>query len=156
MHAEPGDLFVETWLNGNYQLAAATAVARNTGTCAIAPAVDITGKSRPIGAGLRHRGLRVRHAALVGDYNHDNIVDAADYSVWRDTFGSTTNLAADGDGSGKVDAGDFTVWKNYFATGSGGGGALFAVPEPTAATLAIFAMAVFLAAWFVAAARRLC
>ena len=28
----------------------------------------------------------------VGDYNHDGIVDAADYTVWRDSLSSTTDL----------------------------------------------------------------
>ena len=26
---------------------------------------------------------------IVGDYNHNGIVDAADYTVWRDTLGQT-------------------------------------------------------------------
>ena len=30
-------------------------------------------------------------------YNRDSIVDAADYTVWRDTIGSTTNLRANCD-----------------------------------------------------------
>ena len=34
---------------------------------------------------------------LPGDYNFDGIVDAADYTVWVDTKGSTTDLRADGD-----------------------------------------------------------
>src|SRR5262249_39970448 len=34
-------------------------------------------------------------APLPGDYNGDGIVDAADYTVWTDSLGSTTNLAAD-------------------------------------------------------------
>ncbi len=29
-------------------------------------------------------------AGLAGDYNHDGVVDAADYTVWRDTLGSTS------------------------------------------------------------------
>ena len=37
-------------------------------------------------------------SVLTGDYNHDGIVSAADYTVWRDTLGSTTDLRADGDG----------------------------------------------------------
>lgn len=54
---------------------------------------------------------------LKGDYNFDNVVDAADYTVWRDSLGSTSNLAADGDHNGVVDAGDHAVWAaNYGAT----------------------------------------
>ena len=30
------------------------------------------------------------------------MVDAADYSVWRDTLGSTNDLRADGNGDGQV------------------------------------------------------
>lgn len=43
---------------------------------------------------------------LPGDYNHNLIVDAADYTVWRDTFGSTVDLRADmsGDTVGVPDA----------------------------------------------------
>ncbi len=49
-----------------------------------------------------------------GDYNGDGNVDAADYTVWRDNLGSTSNLDADGDGSGTVDAADYTVWTSNF------------------------------------------
>ena len=49
-----------------------------------------------------------------GDYNGDHLVDSADYSVWRHTLGSTTNLAADGDGSGKIDDGDLEFWSKHF------------------------------------------
>src|SRR4029078_4937754 len=36
--------------------------------------------------------------ALPGDFNHDHIVDAADYSVWRDSLGQKgLILPADGD-----------------------------------------------------------
>jgi hypothetical protein len=34
---------------------------------------------------------------VVGDYKDNGIVDADDCTVWRDSLGSTTNLAADGD-----------------------------------------------------------
>ena len=57
---------------------------------------------------------------LAGDYNHSGIVDAADYTLWRDTLGSTTNLTADGNGNGVIDAGDYDLWK-----------ANAAVPEPS-------------------------
>ena len=58
---------------------------------------------------------------LPGDYNFNGIVDAADYSVWRDTLGSTTDLRADGTASGVVDVKDFFVWKENFGATLGGG-----------------------------------
>jgi hypothetical protein len=76
---------------------------------------------------------------LPGDYNGDGAVDAADYTVWRDTFGQMgSGLAADGDNSGTVDELDYDVWKNGF--GVGGAGALegfVRVPEPAAIWLLV-------------------
>jgi hypothetical protein len=72
-------------------------------------------------------------SGLAGDYNNNGIVDAADYTVWRDSLGSTTNLVADGDGNHVVDAADYNLWKSNFGSHSGSGaGATAAVPEPTA------------------------
>ena len=49
-----------------------------------------------------------------GDYNQDGVADAADYSVWRDTLGSTSDLRADGNDDGVVDALDRDLWaQNY-------------------------------------------
>ena len=30
----------------------------------------------------------------------------------KNTFGSTTNAAADGNGNGRVDAADYTIWRD--------------------------------------------
>jgi enterochelin esterase-like enzyme len=69
---------------------------------------------------------------LVGDYNGNGSVDAADYTVWRDSLGSTANLAADGNGSGSIDIADYEVWQSNFGNHSGSGaGANAAVPEPS-------------------------
>src|SRR5262249_30108909 len=48
-----------------------------------------------------------------GDYNGNHVVDAADYTVWRDALGQTVAVGtgADGDGSAAVDAGDYNFWK---------------------------------------------
>ena len=78
---------------------------------------------------------------LVGDYNQNGTVDAADYTVWRNTLGqSGTGLAADGNGSGTIDAGDYNVWKLHFGETDGAGSAgastsQTAVPEPASLQL---------------------
>ncbi|HEY4234482.1 MAG TPA: hypothetical protein VGM76_13700, partial [Lacipirellulaceae bacterium] len=68
-------------------------------------------------------GGSVDYATLNGDFNHDGTVDAADYTVWRDSLGSTFNLAADGNGNGMIDAGDYGVWTGHFGTVLPGAGA---------------------------------
>ena len=58
----------------------------------------------------------------MGDYNQNGVVDAADYTVWRDTLGQVgAGLAADGNGSGSIDAGDYDIWQANFAHTVGGG-----------------------------------
>ncbi|MEO0529180.1 MAG: hypothetical protein AAF266_01250 [Planctomycetota bacterium] len=79
-----------------------------------------------------------------GDYNYDGVVDAADYTVWRDADGTTgIGLAADGDLDGDVDADDHAVWvANY------GSNAVVAtaVPVPAAAVLTAITLASSMAA----------
>jgi hypothetical protein len=55
-----------------------------------------------------------RPVILVGDYNGDGAVDAADYVVWRDNLGSTINLIADGNNNDVVDEADYGMWRNNF------------------------------------------
>jgi GH35 family endo-1,4-beta-xylanase len=78
--------------------------------------------------------------ASVGDYNGDGLVNAADYTVWRDTLGSATDLRADGNGNGIIDAGDCNTWTTHFGQSFSGGGSA-AVPEPGALVLAALAIA---------------
>ena len=78
---------------------------------------------------------------LPGDYNHDGVVDAADYVVWRNSVGSTVNLAADGNNDGVVNSSDYTYWRQRVGqtagSGSGSGADLSpgSVPEPCTALL---------------------
>jgi hypothetical protein len=54
---------------------------------------------------------------LLGDYNLNGVVDAADYVVWRKTLGGTNVSAysgADGDGDTTIDQDDYVVWRTHF------------------------------------------
>jgi hypothetical protein len=77
--------------------------------------------------------LAVVAAPLAGDYNDDGIVDAADYTVWRDNLGRELSLSNETASLGVVDDEDYDAWKaNFGATGSTSGQAsLAAVPEPS-------------------------
>jgi hypothetical protein len=74
--------------------------------------------------------------ALTGDYNGNGVVDAADYTVWRNSLGQMgSGLAADGDGDSMIDADDYDVWKSQFGQVAPGAGAgslgSESVPEPS-------------------------
>jgi hypothetical protein len=75
---------------------------------------------------------------LPGDYNANGQVDAADYTVWRNTLGSTTDLRADGTGPGGmpdqvINHLDYAFWKQRYSDPAGSGVSfdeLAHVPEP--------------------------
>ncbi|MGI9455960.1 MAG: hypothetical protein ACR2NU_05325, partial [Aeoliella sp.] len=81
--------------------------------------------------------VRVIYASLPEnpDFNGDGVVDAADYTEWRDSLGAEgIGLAADGDGNGIVDIEDYQIWKANFGTVIGASSAASntnAVPEPS-------------------------
>jgi hypothetical protein len=59
-----------------------------------------------------------------GDYNNNGIVDAADYTLWRDTLGQAVlndGDGADGNMDGQIDQGDYDYWKGQFGTVTKGG-----------------------------------
>jgi hypothetical protein len=74
-----------------------------------------------------------------GDYNSNGIVDAADYTTWRNHLGQSFVLANENPSAatpGVVDEEDYVFWKaNFGAGGSGGGSAASVksapVPEPS-------------------------
>ncbi len=54
-----------------------------------------------------------------GDYNRNGLVTAADYSVWKSSFGSAGAYAADGNGDGVVNLADYTIWRNNLGGNDG-------------------------------------
>src|SRR5690606_35450399 len=82
-------------------------------------------------------------APVLGDYNGNGVVDAADYTEWRDTLDANVpnGTGADGSGNGIIDQADYAIWKNNFGDGGPGVGAAV-VPEPTTAATIVGAMVI--------------
>jgi hypothetical protein len=75
-------------------------------------------------------------AVLPGDYNADNVVDAADYTVWRNHLsGAAGTLPNDVDG-GVIGTAQYARWKANYGTALGGSSAAISVPEPGALSYA--------------------
>jgi hypothetical protein len=96
-----------------------------------------SGASQFTGIGIVGKNLVLLAAASqTGDYNQDGVVDAADYTVWRDKLGTNGSLPNDPIG-GTIGAAQYQQWKANF--GAGGAGAVAtAVPEPTTACFLLF------------------
>lgn len=92
------------------------------------------GRTLYITAGRSLYGIELNvPSPALGDFDGDGQVTAADYTVWRDTFGSVENLSADADGSKMIDDADFAIWKLHFgeSLGSGSLAERLSVPEPS-------------------------
>ena len=55
---------------------------------------------------------------LPGDFNINGVVDAADYTIWRNNLGAPTDAALNGNGDATpgVGAGDYSLWKSNFGS----------------------------------------
>ena len=94
--------------------------------------------------------------AMAGDFNFNGRVDAADYTLWRNSLGQTGGgLAADADGNRTIDANDYSLWKTHFgeSLGSGVGNVSnllttgdAAVPEPSGVLLSLVGLIAMIAA----------
>lgn len=72
-----------------------------------------------------------------GDFNSDGLIDGSDFLQWQRTFGSTTELGADGSGNGTVDTADLNLWRVSY--GPSADPIAFTVPEPSTPQLAALA-----------------
>jgi hypothetical protein len=112
--------------------------------------IDFTDPERPDSQNTLFEDALVEYVmfdvGVTGDYNGDGAVNAADYTVWRDTRNSTTNSAADGNNDGVVDTVDYGIWKANFGASAGSAAGLdfTAVPEPTLFFYGAFGLPVIL------------
>jgi hypothetical protein len=86
-------------------------------------------------------------SGIAGDYNHNGVVDMADYVLWRNTKGQTgSGLAADGNNDNVVNDLDYSFWRARFGNTSGSGSGLggAAVPEPGLLSLIVCAIGALL------------
>jgi hypothetical protein len=80
-------------------------------------------------------------AGLIGDYNNDGKVNAADYTVWRNNLGGDESLLGsnrDPANSGNIGQDDYDSWKARFgetSPPSSGGASAVGVPEPASFVL---------------------
>lgn len=117
--------------------------------------IDLVEVTWPV-SGLKQRFVDVlpnstlyARERLLGDFNGDSTVDAADYTIWRDSSGSVgIGLAADtvgpeGRPDGVVDQLDLMSWRaNFgFTISAPAPPATASVPEPTALAICIAALA---------------
>jgi hypothetical protein len=71
---------------------------------------------------------------LAGDYDDNGVVDAADYTIFRDNLGGDSAvLNGNGSGAMTVVPEDYLRWKSNF--GNSANGAAVAVPEPSCIVL---------------------
>ena len=89
----------------------------------------------------------LRASQVIGDYNADGVVDASDYTVWRDSIGQSVAApfaGADGDGDGVITQGDYNVWRDQFGRelaelSQVASSLSAAVPEPGGSCMALLA-----------------
>jgi hypothetical protein len=91
-------------------------------------------------------------ARLPRDYNGDGVVDAADYTVWRDSRGQKGDtLVADSNGPDGVPDGivshwDYFFWKAHFGDAQDTVGGAASVPDPPTIYLMLIGSALLLLA----------
>jgi hypothetical protein len=91
---------------------------------------------------------------IPGDYNGDDVVDAADYVIWRKNLGQPVAMngdGADGNENGTVDPDDYNVWRTNFGRviqgPASGAGQSAAVPEPATSGMVLTAELLALGCW---------
>jgi uncharacterized protein YjbI with pentapeptide repeats len=79
--------------------------------------------------------LTAAEPILAGDYNSDGVVDAADYTVWRDNVEAPAGTLPNDPNAGPIGAAQYASWRDNYGRSSLADAP--AVPEPATRLLAI-------------------
>jgi hypothetical protein len=90
---------------------------------------------------FNQRFLQTGPPVLEGDYNQDGVVDAADYTVWRNHLGAPAGTLPNDTSGAAIGLVQYNSWKANYGNTGGSGSASFvanatAVPEPSTFLLA--------------------
>lgn len=80
-------------------------------------------------------------AGLPGDYNEDGLVDAADYTLWRDNLGQPAGTLANDTDGGSIGTAQYATWKANYGNSLGPGSGE-SVPEPASLAVLLVASAI--------------
>jgi hypothetical protein len=145
----PSDLYLDT-VSSEYQSTSYSVTVPNFGTPVVSVdfTVGVIAPSTTPGQMTGNATVYIDDVSLdlalptTTDFNGDGIVDAADYTVWRDSMGMTGVEAftlGDGDGNGAVELADYELWVSQFGQSVpvGPGLGAVSVPEPGAAMVLV-------------------
>lgn len=76
---------------------------------------------------------------LAGDFNQDGVVDAADYTLWRDNIGAAAGTLPNDTVGGLIGMQQYTLWRDNYGNASFTSNSQ-SVPEPGSQLLAIFCL----------------
>jgi hypothetical protein len=80
---------------------------------------------------------------LLGDYNQNGTIDAADYTVWRDLFLVDDAILPNDPTPNVIDESDYEYWKDHFGESlNDPGGAAVSVPEANSGALLLIGLGV--------------
>lgn len=101
---------------------------------------------------LDNVGVTGLTVGLPGDYNEDGVVDAGDYTVWKDALGQSIALPNEDPAAstpGVVDAEDYSFWKSQFGASlaSSDSKQSDSIPEPSALFLISVLLGVQMTRW---------
>jgi hypothetical protein len=137
------DVFVAPGSNYNIK---APSLALNSGTATQAPSVDLIGAPRPQGSGIDIGALE--RPTLLADFDNNQIVNAADLTIWRNNFGRTAGASrgtGDANDDDRVDGTDFLIWQRQLGFSNATANAA-AIPEP--GSLWLVAASLVTASWW--------